>query len=154
MNQIMDSLSLEELTVLRALQANCERLNKEIAFELGISQSKLSKILQSLQMRGYIRGKVVIFDSLKLGFHALGFLQVEFESRAAMKKAEDGLMIRQEVQEMYATNKGFELFIKARARTTGELIGLKHDIGSMEGLRSIHVIPAMLTLKETTALPI
>ncbi|MDP2649193.1 MAG: Lrp/AsnC family transcriptional regulator, partial [bacterium] len=102
----------------------------------------------------YITGKVILLDPIKVGIQGSGFFVIACESHAAQRMVEEMLMPRTEVQEIHLTGNGFELIVKARARTHGDLARLKQEIWGMKNVRKVGVITILGTLKETTDLPL
>lgn len=148
-----DTLTPKEIAVLRALQKDSGRQRKAIAYELGITESNLSKVVADLRARGYIRKIAAIIDPKKVGCDGVSFYQVEFESFAALEKAEEALAARPEVQEIYNTTKGLELFIKVRG-AMDKLIKFKATFGGMGVVGRVHMITTPLIVKSETDLPI
>src|SRR3989344_7153295 len=151
---IQKPLNEAEIGVLRALQQDAERQRKEIAFDLHMSQSKLSKVVADLVARGYIRKTAAILDPKNLCFGYVSFFRVRFKDFTSMEKAEAALAARPEIQEIYGTGRGFELFIKMHTNSNEKLVDFKFELGSMEGVKRVRMFSTLHTIKSETDLPI
>ena len=150
------TLTPREVSVLKALQGKSprpSRLRKQIASDLGISESNLSKIISELTARGYIRGERLELDPKTLGFGTLVFARVLFQNLEAMDAAIEILKKNPEVQEIHQMLQlGVELFLKIRIRN-GELGRMQSELWALPGKAGrVEMDVVGYVVKETTDL--
>lgn len=146
-------LNALERKLLYVAQAHPTWRKKQIAYELGISESRLSKIWTGLESAGVIKGTTTFLDPYKCGLGALAFIEAYFQDQETCDKALEVLTTDARAQEIHSPSRGNSLFLKVRARETSELVEFKQFLWEIGG-RELTIIPILGVHKETNRLPL
>lgn len=151
-------LSTEDLRLqfLRALQNDCYRKNNQLAQELSVDISTLSRLRQSLKNDGYIKFFKAILDPDKFGFTTSSIIEIALcGSRAQEKALIDTLGRNKNVLEIHNLRGSFDILIKVRFKSNSELSNfVDKNISNKKCVRDFNVSIIMNTVKEKTDLPI
>ena len=139
----------EVMGLLRSMQTKGDRRAKEFARICGMSESGFSKLRERLATLGVIKRTVSILNADAMGIRAVAFFEFWCsQSRAAG----EWLEARPEVLEVHWL--GGPVLIKVKTSDLQALQDFKEALGGVPGVRSIRAKLALITTKETTALPI
>ena len=78
----MSSLDPKDIRLLARLQKDAQVSAQDLADELGMSASQISRRRQRLEAEGYIQGYSARLDPARLGLTVQGFVQVHLASHA------------------------------------------------------------------------
>ncbi len=143
--------------LLAAIQADGARTNQELAEQVGISASQISRRRQQLEADGLIEGYAARLSAAKLGFGVRAFVHVTLARHSPdnSRRFADLVARTPEVQEAHALTGEADYLLKVTVRGLSDLAALINDVllphESVDRVRSEIVLE---TLKETAALPL
>ncbi len=143
--------------LLIAIQADGGRTNQQLAEEVGLSASQISRRRQQLEADGLIEGYTARLSPARLGFGVRAFVHVTLSPHSPDNARRFADLVRRtpEVQEAHALTGPSDYLLKVTVRGLSDLTALINEVllphESVERVRSEIMLE---TLKETTALPL
>jgi Lrp/AsnC family leucine-responsive transcriptional regulator len=138
------------------LQDNARMTQSEVAKAVGLAPSAVLERMRKLEARGAIRGYVALVDPHVVDQRMLAFVAVR---TSAVGEEERGVAERlaaiPEVLEVHYVAGDDCLLLKMRARDAehiGEL--LRHQVGTVPGVRSTRTTIVLGSMKESPRLPV
>jgi DNA-binding Lrp family transcriptional regulator len=143
--------------LLAAIQADGARTNQELAEQVGLSASQISRRRQQLEAEGLIGGYAARLSAARLGFGVRAFVHVTLARHSPDNSRRFAELVARtpEVQEAHALTGEADYLLKVTVRSLGDLAALINAVllphESVDRVRSEIVLE---TLKETAALPL
>ncbi len=143
--------------LLAAIQADGARTNQELAEQVGLSASQISRRRQQLEADGLIEGYAARLSAARLGFGVRAFVHVTLARHSPDNSRRFAELVARtpEVQEAHALTGEADYLLKVTVRGLADLAALINDVllphESVDRVRSEIVLE---TLKETAALPL
>ncbi len=143
--------------LLAAIQADGARTNQELAEQVGLSASQISRRRQQLEADGLIEGYAARLSAARLGFGVRAFVHVTLARHSPDNSRRFAELVAHtpEVQEAHALTGEADYLLKVTVRGLADLAALINDVllphESVDRVRSEIVLE---TLKETAALPL
>ncbi len=143
--------------LLAAIQADGARTNQELADQVGLSASQISRRRQQLEVDGLIEGYAARLSAARLGFGVRAFVHVTLARHSPDNSRRFAELVARtpEVQEAHALTGEADYLLKVTVRGLADLSALINAVllphESVDRVRSEIVLE---TLKETAALPL
>ncbi len=143
--------------LLAAIQADGARTNQELADQVGLSASQISRRRQQLEVDGLIEGYAARLSAARLGFGVRAFVHVTLARHSPDNSRRFAELVARtpEVQEAHALTGEADYLLKVTVRGLADLAALINAVllphESVDRVRSEIVLE---TLKETAALPL
>ena len=143
--------------LLAAIQADGARTNQELAEQVGLSASQISRRRQQLEAEGLIEGYAARLSAARLGFGVRAFVHVTLARHSPDNSRRFAELVARtpEVQEAHALTGEADYLLKVTVRGLADLAALINAVllphESVDRVRSEIVLE---TLKETAALPL
>ncbi len=143
--------------LLAAIQADGARTNQELAEQVGLSASQISRRRQQLEADGLIEGYAARLSAARLGFGVRAFVHVTLARHSPDNSRRFAELVARtpEVQEAHALTGEADYLLKVTVRGLADLAALINAVllphESVDRVRSEIVLE---TLKETAALPL
>ncbi len=143
--------------LLAAIQADGARTNQELADQVGLSASQISRRRQQLEADGLIEGYAARLSAARLGFGVRAFVHVTLARHSPDNSRRFAELVARtpEVQEAHALTGEADYLLKVTVRGLADLSALINAVllphESVDRVRSEIVLE---TLKETAALPL
>jgi Lrp/AsnC family leucine-responsive transcriptional regulator len=142
--------------ILSLLQDNARMTQAEIAKAVGLAPSAVLERMRKLEARGAIRGYVALIDPRVLDQRMLAFVAVRTSTVGEDERGvAERLAAIPEVLEVHFVAGDDCLLLKMRARDAehvGEL--LRHQVGTVPGVRSTRTTIVLGSVKESPRLPV
>jgi Lrp/AsnC family transcriptional regulator, leucine-responsive regulatory protein len=136
--------------LLTVLQADSDRLNKDIADELGTDASRISRLRSELKSSGHIKQCKAILDPDLLGLHTCAFILLQVEVKTEFQGTIKFLLSKPEVQELHCIEGEYDFLLKIRTGTNRDLFSFVTDVLVKEhNVARTNTIIVMDTRKET-----
>jgi len=141
--------------VLWRLQADSDRLNKEIANDLGIDTSRVSRLRAELKESGYIKQCKAVLNPDLLGFHTCAFVFLKVEIQSEFENTIKFLLNKPEIQDLHCVQGDFDFIIKIRTRTNKDLFSFISDaLTKQHNIAHTNTVIVMDTRQESLDLPL
>ena len=143
--------------LLAAIQADGARTNQELAEQVGLSASQISRRRQQLEAEGLIEGYAARLSAARLGFGVRAFVHVTLARHSPDNSRRFAELVARtpEVQAAHALTGEADYLLKVTVRGLADLAALINAVllphESVDRVRSEIVLE---TLKETAALPL
>jgi Lrp/AsnC family transcriptional regulator, leucine-responsive regulatory protein len=141
--------------ILSLLQDNARMTQTEVAKAVGLAPSAVLERMRKLESRGAIRGYVALVDPHVLDHRMLAFVAVRTSTVGEEERGvAERLAAIPEVLEVHFVAGDDCLLLKMRARDAehiGEL--LRHQVGTVPGVRSTRTTIVLGSVKESPRLP-
>lgn len=144
-------------SLLRALQEDCDRPNKDLAHALQVDASTLSRLRERVQHDGLVRAYKAVLDPEKFGLPILAFIQIALieTSRDKVNSVQSLLIARAEIQEIHNIEGDFDMLLKARFKTPGAITGfITETLNKENNIKDTKTQIIMGTIKETMDIPL
>lgn len=131
------ALDATDLALLRALQLNARRSNKELAALVGLAPSSTHARVARLEREGWLRGAhaVVADDALGIGLQALIFVRLAAHARGAVEAFWQAVLEREEVVAAWYVGGDDDIVLHVAVRDSDQLRDLVIDhISSLSDL--------------------
>jgi len=140
--------------ILNIIQQDARIANAEIARQVGLAPSAILERVRKLEERGMIRGYAAEIDPRQVGLGLLVFVFVR-TSECSSSEVEKTLAAIPEVLEAHEVAGEDCILLKIRTKDT-ESLGklLRDEIKPIPNVLSTRTTVVLLTIKETTALPL
>jgi Lrp/AsnC family leucine-responsive transcriptional regulator len=142
--------------ILSILQDNGRMTQTEVAKAVGLAPSAVLERIRKLEARGAIRGYVALVDPHVVDQRMLAFVAVRTSAVGQEERVvAERLAAIPEVLEVHFVAGDDCLLLKMRARDAehiGEL--LRHQVGTIPGVRSTRTTIVLGSMKESARLPI
>jgi Lrp/AsnC family leucine-responsive transcriptional regulator len=150
------SIDAIDRLILSLLQENARMTQTEIAKAVGLAPSAVLERMRKLEARGAIRGYVALIDPRVLDQRMLAFVAVRTSTVGEDERGvAERLAAIPEVLEVHFVAGDDCLLLKMRARDAehvGEL--LRHQVGTVPGVRSTRTTIVLGSVKESPRLPV
>ena len=145
------------LDLLRSLQQDSDRPNKDYASELGVDQSSLSRLRDRLKREGYIKQYKAILDPGRFGLETLAFIKIAL--RKTDRKEADAtvqfLLANPLVQEAHSIEGDFDMFIKVRLHSNKEVLEfIQNTLMTHANIKDTNLMLVLATHKENADIDI
>jgi Lrp/AsnC family leucine-responsive transcriptional regulator len=138
------------------LQDNARMTQSEVAKAVGLAPSAVLERMRKLEARGAIRGYVALIDPHVVDQRMLAFVAVRTSAVGEdERRVAERLAAIPEVLEVHYVAGDDCLLLKMRARDAehiGEL--LRHQVGTVPGVRSTRTTIVLGSMKESPRLPV
>jgi Lrp/AsnC family transcriptional regulator, leucine-responsive regulatory protein len=142
--------------ILMLLQDNARMTQSEVARAVGLAPSAVLERMRKLEARGAIRGYVALVDPHVVDQRMLAFVAVRTSAVGEdERRVAERLAAIPEVLEVHYVAGDDCLLLKMRARDAehiGEL--LRHQVGTVPGVRSTRTTIVLGSMKESPRLPV
>lgn len=140
--------------ILNIIQQDARITNADIARQVGLAPSAILERVRKLEERGMIRGYAAEIDPRQVGLGLLVFVFVR-TSECGSSEVEKALSAIPEVLEAHEVAGEDCILLKIRTKDT-ESLGklLRDEIKPIPNVLSTRTTVVLLTIKETTALPL
>jgi Lrp/AsnC family leucine-responsive transcriptional regulator/Lrp/AsnC family transcriptional regulator len=153
----MRTLDETDLKILRAMQRDGSLTVAEIAEQAGLSQSPCSRRILQMQEDGVIKGRHVVLDAGKLGFHTavIVWLKLKNHERATLDAFKRAVRNIPEIQSAVLMLGEFDFHLQIAVRDIAHYQTLMQDqLVTLPGVREMHSSVVLEIVKSTPALPI
>jgi Lrp/AsnC family leucine-responsive transcriptional regulator len=143
--------------LLRALQENCDRPNKDLAYELGMDASALSRAKDRLEKEGVVKEYKAVLNAESFGFTTLAFIKVALQETNLehVVSTVNYLSNTPGVQEIHSIEGPFDMFLKFRAKSNKEVLDfILAKLTIENNVKDTEMMLILATHKETTDIPI
>jgi Lrp/AsnC family transcriptional regulator for asnA, asnC and gidA len=139
--------------ILRELQEDGRISYATLSRKTGIPSSSIHDKTKRLISDGVIKKFTVIIDGEKIGLNNIAIIGVQTGAKKFKNVAEKLCEIKG-IVEVYETTAEFDLMIKVRAFSRGELSEILNRIRTIDGVDDIYVSSVLDVFKEEQTLPI
>lgn len=148
-------LTEQQAAVIRLLQKDSSLPQKQIAFRVGVSTTRLNKIISKLSDLGvFLKRSVAILSPDVLGIDQVGFMQIHLSGAKEVWSAAQIIRTWPEVMEVHLLYSNMnELLLKVRARHSSEFTECERKVRELPGVKAART-QLVMPLKETMELPI
>ena len=146
-----------DVRILKALQANADISNVELAETVGLSPSPCLARVRALEQAGYIGRYVSLLDALKVGLKVSVFIQVALEKQVekALENFENAIRERPEVMECYLMTGEADYLLRVLVPDIQALeVFILQFLSRVPGVGNIKSSFALKQVKYQTALPL
>jgi len=150
-------LTDSDRSVLRAIQSDASKTVRELADELGMSSSTVSRRLSELEQAGAIERRVALLDASRVGFPVCVFVLVNLvdHARATRRQFESLVKSTPEILECFSVTGTHDYTLILRTRSVGEFEHiLMERVLAHESVAQASSQIALRQHKYTTALPL
>lgn len=146
-----------DLKLLALLQADAAATNGQLAEQVGLSASQISRRRQALEEAGLIQGYHAILDREKLGLSILVLIHVSMATHSADNAASFRNLVleRPEILEAYALTGDADYVLKVVVGSLKDLAYLVNDVLlPHEAIARVRSEVVLDTLKQVVSLPL
>ena len=149
----MDSIDKE---ILFLLQQDAGRSVREIADEVGLTQTPCWRRIQNLERDGVIAGRVAILDPVKVNLGVMALVQIRTNDHSAqwLQRFQLGISGFPEVVAAYRTSGEIDYILKVVVPSIEAWDVLYKRLIEAVDLYDVRTIFVMETMKDTTELPL
>jgi DNA-binding Lrp family transcriptional regulator len=141
--------------LLELLQRNCSRPNKDLAFELKVDASNLSRLKDRMEKEGYIKDYKAILNPEVFGLNTLAYVKIALERPTEDASTVEFLKEQPEIQEIHDIQGPFDMILKVRVHTNADVMEFIHTKLTQEhNIKDTETVLTMGTRKETTDIPV
>jgi len=141
--------------LLKILQENSDRPNKDLAYDLKIDPSSLSRLRDRLEKDKYIVAYKAILDPLKFGYTTLAYIQISINEQTGVSNTLEFLLSQPEIQEIHHIQGEFDMLLKVRAKSNADIMSfIQNKLNLDRNIKRTNTTITMGTVKETTDIPI
>ena len=140
--------------ILNILQENARTSNADIARQVGMAPSAILERVRKLERRGVIQGYTARVNPQALGLGLTAFTFVQTQEKVGSVDTGDLLAAVPGVQEVHYAAGVASFLIKVRVEDTAGLARLLKEIGLIPTVRDTNSTIVLLTVKETSRLPL
>lgn len=152
-----DEIDPFDLKLLALLQADAAATNGQLAEQVGLSASQISRRRQALEEAGLIQGYHAILDREKLGLSILVLIHVSMATHSADNAASFRNLVleRPEILEAYALTGDADYVLKVVVGSLKDLAYLVNDVLlPHEAIARVRSEVVLDTLKQVVSLPL
>ena len=146
-----------EIRLMEALQQNCDRPNKDLAFDLEIDASTLSRIKDRLEKEGYIKNYKAVLNPSFFQLGTLAFIRIAL-SEADRKHVDATVQFLgscPEVQELHSIEGEYDMLIKIRVGSNADVLDFTlNKLTLANNIKDTSTMIMLATHKETTDIQI
>jgi Lrp/AsnC family leucine-responsive transcriptional regulator len=140
--------------ILRALMEDGRITWRELAAQIGLSPPSTAERVRKLEEAGVINRYVALVDPRSLGCTLLAFVSLSVTDPDHHDQVMQWVAEAPEIQECHIVAGEHDYLLKVRCRDSAHLERfLREEVGSLPGVSRTMTTVALLTTKETTAVP-
>ena len=126
-----------KVKLLRELQNDSDRKNKEVANDLGIDPSTLSRLKDRLETEGYITYYRAVLNPRKFGLNTIAFIKIALEKTDSshLKSTVKFLTNQMGVQEIHMIEGDYDIFIKIRVKSNEDVWKISQKLSSTNNIK-------------------
>ncbi|WP_271271116.1 Lrp/AsnC family transcriptional regulator [Aliamphritea hakodatensis] len=143
--------------ILRRLQKDGKKQNKDLADEIGLSQSPCSRRVKHLEDTNIIREYVALVEPAAVGFPISIYANVALDkqTKESVKHFEDAIMNYPEVMECYLVTGKYDYILRIVAQSIDSYQTFLMDkLTLIEGVKNIQTTITMKPVKYSTSIPL
>jgi DNA-binding Lrp family transcriptional regulator len=147
------------IDVLRILQENNTLNQDEIALRIGVSKSRISKIVSDIrENHTFIKSETAVIDPEVFGLKVLAFIHIVMKESFPGNKineVEDFLIKYPNVQEIHhvTSDRGIDLIVKIRLSETGDIFKFMEELGNAtSNISRTETLTVIRTVRETLSI--
>jgi len=143
--------------LLRAIQANCDRPNKDLAFDLDVDASTLSRLRDRLEKEKLIKAYKAILDPERFGLVTLAYIKLALTKTDKDSVAETVRYLAElpEVQEIHSIQGQFDMMVKIRVKSNNDVLEFTLQKTTQDhNIKDTETMIIMRTHKESTDIPV
>jgi DNA-binding Lrp family transcriptional regulator len=153
----MIKLDHTDKAILRFLQEDAKKTNKEIAGKLDLTTTPVYERIKRLERKGVIQKYIALVDRQKVGLSMLAFCNVSLKehTKAFLIKFERDVLSLEEVVECYHIAGNYDYLLKVVVKdieTYQRFVAQK--LAALENIGRVQSNFVMMEIKHSTALPI
>lgn len=143
--------------ILRILQIEGRLANAELAERVHLSASACHRRVRALEDSGLIRNYVALLDETRAGLGGIAFVQVTLDQqgRATLDRFEEAVTRHPEILECYLLAGATDYLLRIAYSDSADFERIhRRTLTRLPGVMRVQSIPALRTVKRTTALPL
>lgn len=152
----MIKLDATDHKILQLLQDNANLTTKEIAVELGLSNTPTYERIKRLQRHGIILKSVVLIDRKQVDCSLIGFCNVSLDrhSKNSLEQFEQDIVHFEEILECYHITGKYDYMLKVAVKDMEAYHKFTFNhLATLENVGNVHTIFVMKDVKYSTAYP-
>ena len=156
-NAKMSDLSDSDIKILDLLQSDAALSTGEVAERVGLSQSPCWRRISRLEQEGYLKGRVAVLDSRRLGMEVVVFVTISLSAhgRENLEEFEQAVHKFPEVLECYTVTGSMDYLLKIITKDIQHYERfIRHNLMTLPMVREMHSTIAVTEIKNTTRLPL
>ena len=153
----MIKLDATDHKILELLQENANLTTKEIAAELGLSNTPTYERIKRLQRHDIILKSVALIDRRQVACDLIGFCNVSLNqhSKQSLEQFERDIVRFEEVLECYHITGKYDYMLKVAVKDMEAYHKFTFNhLATLENVGNVHTVFAMKDVKYSTAYPI
>lgn len=153
----METLTAQELELLRILQKNSRFDITDLTTRLNMSRTSVYDKIKRLESEGYIKNYVALIDQKKVGLNFTVIVNVSLNSQRIEYVDEflEKIFTLDEVVDAYVTGGIFDIILKVVAKDPDTFNSfVMHKLSVIPNIRTIQSSFVMRYIKQSTVLPI
>lgn len=153
----MIKLDITDHKILKLLQANANLTTKEIATELGLSNTPTYERVKRLQRHKVIVKSVALIDRKQVNCNLVGFCNVSLDqhSKQSLEQFEHDIVQFEEILECYHITGKYDYMLKVAVKDMEAYHKFTFNhLASLDNVGNVHTIFVMKDVKYSTAYPL
>ena len=142
--------------IIKLLQQDGKLKIKEIASQLGLTNTPIFDRIKRLEHFGFITGYAAQADRTKLGFHLIAFCSISFDNhqRELIEQFETDILEFSEVMECYHIAGNFDYLLKVLVKNMEEYQRfITHKLAKLTYIRKVQSSFVMTEVKKDAVFP-
>lgn len=153
----MIKLDPTDYKILKLLQEDAKLTTKEIATQLGLSNTPTYERIKRLERHQVIQKSVALIDRKQIDCNLIGFCNVSLNqhSKQSLKQFENDIVCFEEILECYHITGKYDYMLKVAVKDMEAYHKFTFNhLASLDNVGNVHTIFVMKDIKYSTAYPL